>query len=657
MPPRAGNWEHFYLDTVSGAILQRGEQLADWQWAHRNPKTGQLFRSNPTIPSQDYDGVVLGFIHDKWALGVLQLGLAYQLSQDARYATKAREILLAYAALYPQLPRINRSRGRNPKDTSFGKTHVQTLDEATWLIDMVQGADLIWPTLSNQDHQQLQVQLFAPAATLLLDCHRATDIPNITCWENAAIGMVGLLTQDTHFIKPALTDSTRGLTYQLTKNITPDGFWIERAPNYQFYTLQALITLGQAARNAGQAVDLTPLKKMFDVPLQLVNADLVLPAFNDSRPIQLRQQDYLYEWAYAYFHDPAYGRVIQQPLRGKVESRGPFFLDWALLYGAAIVPTTAAPASRSVNFPDTGYGLLVKGNDQNRTQLYLKYSPFVGTHSHREQLSFVLRKGPDLIAVDPGVNNYGDPAQAMWYKTTAAHNTFLLDEATQRPSTARCLAFGQTDGAEYLIMDTRTAYDSVRFIRTAVLLTENLVLFVDQAQVHRPSQHMEVAYHQVGPWLNLPPSESWSRPRRGFDLLQNLRVAHQQRAVSLVSRLPSGRQVRVNLDDSTPTEVITASDPAVTNGEVSSVFFQRPGAPTVTFAWCVALDGQRVSLAIEDLSKLDGATHQAAVLRLQLREAQGQQWEVTVNADKRADATQQPEGLEVAPLRVKKLNK
>ena len=653
LPPRAGNWDHFYIDTISGTILQRGEQSGDWQWTHRNPKTGQLFRSNPNIPSQDYDGVVLGTIHDTWALGVVQLGLAYQLSQDTRYATKARQILLAYADLYPKLPKINRSRGRNPKDTSFGKVHVQTLDEATWLINMVQGADLIWPLLTKRDQKLLQQQLFTPSAELIQSYYEPVNIPNITCWENTAIGMVGLLTQNDRFIKSALTDSIRSFTYQVNHNITPDGFWVERAPGYQFYTLQALITLGQAAMNAGYPVDMAPLKKMFDAPLRLVNPELVLPPFNDSRPVHVLQQAYLYEWAYAHFHDPAYALIIKQPVRGKEASRGPFFLDWSLLYGAPTIPAILPHAIQSVNFPDAGYGLLAKGGGRTGTQLYLKYSPYVGIHSHREQLSFVLMKGTELIAADPGVNNYGDPAQAIWYKTTAAHNTFLLDEATQRPSTARCLAFGQTTGVDYLIMDTRSAYDSVRFIRTAALLTENLILFVDQAQVHRPSKHLEIAYHQVGQWLNLPPTEPWPRPRRGFDLFQNLRVARQQPEVSLLGRLPSGRQVCVSLDTSSPTDIITASDPAITNGEVSSVFLQRPGAASITFAWCIALDGQRVALQVEEVATSGAATRKAAVLRLKLRSAQGQQWEVLVNADQQLVRENQAENSQ--PLRVQKI--
>jgi hypothetical protein len=633
LPPRAGNWDQYYVDTISGVGLQRGQQVGDWQWEHRNPQTGQLFRSQPNKPSQDYDGVVLGLIHNAWALGVVQLGLAYQLSQEARYARKAREILLAYADLYPRLPVTNRSRGRNPKDTDFGKAHVQTLDEAIWLLNLVQGADLIWPMLTKQEQQQLQEQLFLPAAHLVTQPNQLT--PNIVCWENAAIGSVGLLTENKQLIELALTDSAQSFSYQVRSNITADGFWVERAPGYQFYALHALITLGQAAVNAGYPIDLSPLKKMVDAPLQLASPDLALPAFNDSHTPYLWQEDYLYEWAYAQFHDPRYSLALRPQSRGKTGSGGPLFLDWALLYGEQTLPPIKPYAAQSVNFPATGYGLLAKGSGRNSTLLYLKYTPYVNGHSHREQLSFVLMKGSELIAVDPGVNSYGDPTQWLWYKTTAAHNTFLIDKNLQRASLAQCLAFGQSAGADYLMMETRTAYDSVRFVRTAVALTENLVLFVDQSQVRRHAKHLDIAYHQVGHWLNLPPTDPFRKPLGGggFRLLENLRVAHQQCGTSLLGQLPSGRQVRVSTDALVPTEVITASDPVRVNGEVSSVFFQRPVALNGLLVWCIALDGQPIAIEVEELPLSAPAGRQVPALRLKLRTPQGQQWEVLVNPD------------------------
>ncbi|MBF9223664.1 hypothetical protein [Hymenobacter ruricola] len=31
LPSRAGNWEHYYIDSLSGVALARGKQVGDWQ--------------------------------------------------------------------------------------------------------------------------------------------------------------------------------------------------------------------------------------------------------------------------------------------------------------------------------------------------------------------------------------------------------------------------------------------------------------------------------------------------------------------------------------------------------------------------------------------------------------------------------------------------
>jgi hypothetical protein len=71
------------------------------------------------------------------------------------------------ADLYPRLPLTNKSRGRNPKDLDVGKVHVETLYDALWLIDMAQGADLIWSQLSRAEQRRLRHTTMARLDVLL----------------------------------------------------------------------------------------------------------------------------------------------------------------------------------------------------------------------------------------------------------------------------------------------------------------------------------------------------------------------------------------------------------------------------------------------------------------------------------------------------------
>ncbi len=53
----------------------------------------------------------------------------------------------------------------------------------------------------------------------------------------------------------------------MRKGVSPDGVWWEGAWGYHFYTLSALWSLTEAARNCGINLYSDELKRMFDAPL------------------------------------------------------------------------------------------------------------------------------------------------------------------------------------------------------------------------------------------------------------------------------------------------------------------------------------------------------------------------------------------------------
>jgi len=53
---------------------------------------------------------------------------------------------------------------------------------------------------------------------------------------------------------------------------------------------------------------------------------------------------------------------------------------------------------------------------------------FIPGHSHADQLSFVLKAGNKKVFLDTGTTTYADTPDRMFEKSTAAHNTVLLDQ-------------------------------------------------------------------------------------------------------------------------------------------------------------------------------------------------------------------------------------
>ena len=69
------------------------------------------------------------------------------------------------------------------------------------------------------------------------------------------------------------------------------------------------------------------------------------------------------------------------------------------------------------------------------------------------------------------------------------------------------LAFGDN----YAMADAGAIYPGVRFIRTAAMLSENLIVFLDRLTADQPHT-FDLAAHYTGAWKELPPGEKVSLP-------------------------------------------------------------------------------------------------------------------------------------------------
>lgn len=492
LPPRGSQWWHYYACKKDGARLKT---LSPTQ--HQCPVCGTIYTGWP------YDDVVLDREHQALSGAVRTLGLVYRLTRDRRYADKAREILLAYAARYTQYP-LHNIRGE--AKVGGGRVGPQTLDEAVWLIPITQGADLIWDTLSDADRKQAEDGLFRPAAQVILQ-HRM-GIHNIQCWKNSAVGLVGLLLGDQALIEDAVS-SAHGFKAQIEKGVSPDGQWYEGAWGYHFYTVSAMLPLVEAGERCGLGLyayekEGRSYRRLFEGPLELATPSLLLPPFNDSGTVNLKSEAPLYEAALARYKEPALAAVLRGSNRQNLQ---------AFIVGVDRLPDPPAGATASRNFEGSGYAILREGKDENATWLCLKYGPHGGGHGHPDKLNFVLCSGGRMLAVDPGTAAYGVPIQQEWYRTTLAHNTLTVDEANQNPTTGSCLAFGAVPRLSAVLADAGHIADGVTYRRAAALFGESLVLVLDLVESDKEHTY-DVAYHNAGKWVAPPAGDAVTPPAK-----------------------------------------------------------------------------------------------------------------------------------------------
>jgi len=407
--------------------------------------------------------------------------------------------------------------------------------------------------------------------------------------------------------------------------VTSDGIWWEGAWGYHFYTISALSSLTEAARNCGIDLYCDEVKRMYDAPFMFAMPNGNLPAFSDSNEFSFSKTGPTYEQAYARFANPDY-----VPLIARSNRRNPN----ALWFGEGDLPENSSTECSSRNYPEAGYGILSKGRGEDATWLCLKYGAHGSGHGHPDKLSFILAARGETIGVDPGTARYGLPIQRAWYRKTIAHNTLSVDERSQQSATGKCLAFGQEHGVDYVMAEAGDIYDGVRFVRTVAMLNENLIVFVDQ--IRSASEHTyDVAYHQLGSWVKLPEGSAWEGPKgTGYEHLENATIREASGSETLKVKVKEKWQVAITLADNEPTEIITGGGiQAYKQERVPAAIFRRR-TKDAAFVWALSLDGVAPKIQTRSLLNEEGEQVTDTVWSLStVSEATGGTWEIETNAD------------------------
>ena len=624
LPLRGGNWSHNDVCPTHGARLHQGKKIGAWQWEHICPVGPHTLLGNPAQATLDFDGNVIADIHAHYAQEVVDCGLLYQVTGEARYAAKAREILLAYAERYPTYPLHNNQGKRG----TGGRVASQSLTEASWLTTFVQGADLVWTTLSAEERMAVTEHVLRPALQEVILPH-PLGIHNIQCHLNSAIGLVGYLLGDERLIAKAIDDSKIGFRQQMAKGVLADGMWTEGSSGYHFFTISGVWPLTEAAHCCGQDLYGAQLRSMFDGPLRLAMPDFVLPNFNDSSTVPLDKETDVYELAQARYPTANY-----EPLLAQSNRRGRL----ALLYGVTNVPAGAVTQTLgSRNSPASGYAMLQQGNDQTATWLCLKYGPHGGGHGHPDKNNFILYARGEIVAPDAGTHAYGSPLHLGWDKTTLAHNTLVVDETSQLPATGKCLAFGTERGVDYVVSDAGAIYPGVQFIRTVAMLNSNLVVFVDQITAEQPHT-LDVVYHQIGTWEELPTGIPWTSPTnvgyRFFTGAKQLPVGPA--ALHLRTKLAEDWRAAITLAGDEATEVIAGYGLLKTTEDRVPMLLQRRQSKSTAFVWAVSLNEKPVMLQTERVMDAAGQplpTADAVKVHVQFG---NEQWSLLANPQNKA---------------------
>ena len=471
----------------------------------------ELERTRAFVDGMMADGVVVpvprdpggGYTHEQHKRNfraIYNSGQLFRITSDEQYRDYVRDVLLAYADLYPTL-------GEHPARANqySGRIFWQVLNDAMWLVHAVQGYAEIRDTLSDADRQRIDDDVFRRAAHFLSEESVATfdRIHNHATWATAGVGMTGYLLGDADMVERALLGSDKsgqaGFLRQTELLFSPDGYYTE-GPYYQRFALLPFLVFADAIERNEPEREIFEhrdgiLLKALRTTVQLSYRGLFFP-FNDAiRDKSLRTAE-LYEGvaiAYGQTRDPALLSIAELQGRTVLRDSGALVaqdLDAGL---AQPFPFTSLLLSDGPDGDQGAVAVLRQGSanadGEPATALIAKNSAQGMGHGHFDKLAWQLYDNGNEIIRDYGAARFLNieakrggrylPENETWAKSSVAHNTLVVDETSHFGGDARLadqfwptqLYFSDAPSLQVTSAEIDSAYPSVSIRRTLLMPT------------------------------------------------------------------------------------------------------------------------------------------------------------------------------------------
>lgn len=419
-------WSHYYFcpDCSVHLLFE-----IDKKHSHTCPSCHREFSG------EIYDSAWYRLLNDFFTKGAYHLGLLFMLTGEGKYARKAAAILSEYARYYPEYQVHGNIPYNNP-----GKANAQTLDESSFLKDLAFAYDLVNSEMERDECTYVRERLFREGMEFLIK-NRMDQLHNHEVICDGAIGILALLLDDKKALAFAL-DSKYGLLYQLEEGTLCDGYWFECSTAYHFYALEAFFHYEKFARHT-DASNLLEMRyrKMLDIAFNYLREDISFTRINDAKADQGQIAAYdIFEFAYAVFRDE---RILA--LLRKVYEMKPRFSIESYFFGVKELPSSPVALEFPSYASDGGLGAsVIRGN--NHEFLLFRHGPYGGEHDHYDRLGISYNYLDTPVSEDFGTCGYGAPYHYGYFKHTGTHNTVVLDEENQAPSSGKLDFFTQEDG-------------------------------------------------------------------------------------------------------------------------------------------------------------------------------------------------------------------
>ena len=423
----------------------------DW---HGDPRTGYHWPRSfyADLPLYDLPGET--DVKYVWELGrqqyVVELAQAWCLTGKDRYADRARELALDWIDANPLCDGIHWTSGLEVAVRSIN-----------WLWTLA--ALAAWSGWREDELEEILASLHEHAGYLEHHLSYYSSPYNHLIGEATALFMIGhALSQqaDAHRWQRLGRDV---LVEHGPRQFYADGFSVEQATGYHYFSLGFLTMAIAAARTIGEPLEeLEPVvHRAFRAGLAFRRPDGRWPAIGDldsARSIPVRHDDF---WRFDSLC--AVGAVLFDDGELKFAESGPGEELYWLLGADGVRAWMELPAngcqSHQTLLSDSGYAVATDGNDWLLLDggpiaegLHADATPSTA-HGHADSLQVLYVAGGEPVLEDCGMPFYGgDPEWVQHFRSPAAHNTVEIEGVSlARPAGA--LAWSRVAERPRLVAD------------------------------------------------------------------------------------------------------------------------------------------------------------------------------------------------------------
>lgn len=515
------------VDAMQGAVKQPG-RFREAFLASKRSVDSSLHKPIAVPVPADAGG---GYTHEQHKNNyqlMYNAGVLYQITGDTKYAERVRDMLLAYADLYPALPLHPK---RRPGADNPGKLFWQSLNEAVWLVYTIQAYDLVRNALTDAEAGKIEQRLLRPVARFLSVESPETfnKVHNHGTWLTAAVGMTGYVLDDPELVEQSLLDLEKsgkgGFLQQLSTLFSPDGYYNE-GPYYQRYALMPFVTFAKAIDNNEPERDIfayrnSALLRAIETTIQLSYNGLLFP-INDaikSKGIDTSELVQGVTIAYGKTSNPQLLSIAQKQQQIVLTGDG-LKVAQDLDAGKAQPYKFRSATFRDGKDGDEGALVVMRQNIDGDQALLFKPAAQGMGHGHFDKLTWQFYDLGAEIVTDYGSARFLNveakhggrylPENETYAKQTVAHNTVVVDEQshfngdlkTGNKNHPELLFFHADDQVKISSATIDTAYPGVTLTRTMALVNNTEIgstFAIDLFDVQADNTHrLDLPLHYNG---------------------------------------------------------------------------------------------------------------------------------------------------------------